>query len=137
SGSWPTHEDGAPARRVLGGLSRIRSGDRDDVDGGIPEIQLIGRARESALRRLETPLSLPVTPDERYAHLMRAGTHGHADRKAVVGRVHVDFPFRIALRVAGEAFRRRPSSALAADREPLDQCTIQADVDLVRLAHTD
>ena len=60
---------------------------------------------------------------------------GTRHREALIGRVHVDFPLRIALRVARKALRRRHPFPLSADREPLDQRPVETDVDLVRFAH--
>jgi hypothetical protein len=68
---------------------------------------------------------------------MRAGAHRHADFETGVGGVHVHLPLRIALRVAGEALRRGAAAALAADGELPHACTVDAHVDLVRLAQAD
>ena len=130
-------EHRAAAGCVVGGLGGIGSGDRDDVHRGVAEVQLVGRAREAALRRLKDAFSLPMAPDERHADFVRTSLHRQTHRESLIGGVHVDFPFRIALCVAGKALRRRQSFPAAADREPLDQRAVQADVDLVRLAHAD
>jgi len=68
---------------------------------------------------------------------VRARGHRYGHHQAVVRRVHVDFPLRIALRVAGKAFRRRPPCALSTNREAFDQRSVEADVDLMPLTHAD
>ena len=68
---------------------------------------------------------------------MRARRDRHAHDQAGVGRVHVLFPLRFALRVAGEALGSRHAFAFAADREPFEQRAIETHVDLMRLAHPD
>ena len=88
------------------------------------------------MRRLEDAFRFPIPFQERHADVMGPGGDRHADDQSPVRRVHVLLPLRIALRVAGEAFGSGPPLPLAANRESLQQCAIEADVYLVRFSHT-
>ena len=124
------HARGGSASLVRRGpRSADRSGDRHGVHRGVAVIQLVGRAREAALRRLQDALGLPDSGARttRSTSWRARASPARARCRCVVGRVHVDFPLRIALRVAGEALRRRQPLALAADREPLQHARRRAE----------
>ena len=90
---WPADEDLPAARRVRPrATALVRPADEHRVDGRIAEVQLVGRAGEAALRRLQHAFGLPVLADERHADLARPRFHRHTHLEARVGGVHVDFP---------------------------------------------
>ena len=59
-----------------------RAANRDGLQRRITEIQLVGRAAESCLQRLQNAFRLPQSPDERDADVVRAGLHRHANLEA-------------------------------------------------------
>ena len=63
----------------------------------IAEVQLVRRAAEARLRRLQHAFGLPEPLDERHADLVRARLHRHAHFEPRVRGVHVALPLGIAL----------------------------------------
>ena len=100
-------------------------------------IQLVCGACEAVLRRLEYPSGFIVLADERDRHFSRPCFHREAYLQAGISRLHVHFPFGIALILSDKTLCRRPALALATHIEPLEERAVQADFDLVRIAHAD
>ena len=100
-------------------------------------IQLVGRASEAVLRRLEYPSGFIVLPDERDRHVSRPGFHREAYLQTGISRLHVHFPFGIALILSDKTLCRRPALGLTTHIEPLEKLAIQADFDLVWIPHAD
>ena len=91
------------------------------------------------LRRLKYPGRFVVLPDERDRNLSRPCFHRETHFQAGISRLHVHFPFGIALILSDKTFRRRPALALAfaTNIETLEERTVQSDFNLVRIAHAD
>src|SRR5207245_4658601 len=75
-------------------------------------------------------------PNERDPNLMFTCLHGHTDLQTVIGRVHVNLEFGISLRVAGETLGHGHAFGFTSNREALEECTIQTNIDSLWLAHT-
>ena len=132
-----TDKHSAAARCVAGAGDRVRTTDQNRVDGRVAVIQLVCGACETVLRRLEYPGGFVVLPDERDRHLSRPCFHRQTHFEAGISRLHVHFPFGIALILADKTLGRRPALPLASHVEPLEQRAVQSDFNLMRITHAD
>ena len=137
--SRTTDKHAAAAGCVAGTDDRVRTTDQYHVDGRVAVIELVCCTRKAVLRRLKDPGRLVVLPDERDRNLSRPCFHRETHFQTGISRLHVHFPFGIALILSDKTFRRRPALALAfaTNLETLEERTVQSDFNLVRITHAD
>ena len=133
----PAGEDGAPARGVPGTGRVVGPADADGGDGGVAVIGLVVRQHLARLARQQDALGLPDVADERHPDSARPRLDRHADLEALVRRLQVRLPLRIAPLGDGERDWRGPAAVLAADREALHQLAVDANVEEVLAAQAE
>ena len=136
-GVRPADEDRAAARRIPRTGDVVRPADGHRADRGVPVIHLVVRQDLARLPRLQDPFRLPDVADERHADHARPRLDRHADLQPIVRLVQVRLPLRVSGLGDREGDRRGPAPGLAADREPLDQLAVDADVELLRRPHAE
>src|SRR5262245_21541945 len=113
----------------------VWSGNRHGRHCRIAVIDLIRCPSKPALCRLQHPFGLPESPDERNADIVRARFHRNTYLKTGISCVHVFFECGISLSISCKALRHRHSPGFAADLEPLDECPVKPDINLMGLTH--
>ena len=125
---------------VVAVVARVRAANWHRYHRRIAHVDLIVGQHAAALLRLGQALRLPQLAHERHADDMGTGRNGDAHLQArVAGQLHVGLPLGRAgearFAVPGVAGGGRGAGGGAADREPLQQPAIEADIELLGPAH--
>src|SRR5438132_1885162 len=133
-------------RAAAGGVFRSsarREGSADlySADIGIIHVDLVVRNDAASLQRLREAFGFPELSHEVDANRMRAGFDRDTDlQPGISSDLHVLFPGIIAgesrFAITGIAGCCRSTLPFASDSEPLQQRSIEADVQLLRPSHT-